>query len=256
MKTITTTNYSIDVNEALALLHGMDLLQFCQKDIDLLDEFEKEAVKCHVEQITAKETGDVQAINESTMAAQTASYKFQYAIALRVRLVAEITRVRMKQPGIIRIVKDPWDDIHCDTVTFEDLSLLAWQKHHKIPTGSPAFLSSHDSTVPLPGLSDDYADQGGDNIRTTPSNNTEVKYTDSDKDKHSVLIALLLEEVSSKGGAKYTEKGHPNYKQIATLVNARHKTEKLSINGFSKDRLQKKFSDALKIKDTFKAPQE
>ncbi len=252
----TITKYIIDVNEALALLLGMDLHQFCQKNIDLIYELEEEAIKCHIEKITAKEFDDVQAINESTLAAQTASHKFQYASALRVRLAAEIARVRMKLPAIIRIVDDSRDDIHCYDVTFEELSLLAWQKHHKIPTGSPAFLSSHDSTVPLPGLSDDYADQGGDNIRTTPSNNTEVKYTDSDKDKHSVLIALLLEEVSSKGGAKYTEKGHPNYKQIATLVNARHKTEKLSINGFSKDRLQKKFSDALKIKDTFKAPQE
>ena len=82
----------LDVNEALALLLGRDLLQFRQDNDVLIDELEREASICLSFLTAARETNDMAKIEAASLAEQKASDDLKLAFALRVKLNSEIGR--------------------------------------------------------------------------------------------------------------------------------------------------------------------
>jgi hypothetical protein len=89
---------------------------------------------------------------------------------------------------------------------------------------------------------------GQDQTTGTPTS----KYTDLEKEKHEVIIALLLEELAAALKGKYVENDRPNFSQLGDRIAAKCKADAVDINGMSKEKLRKKFSDATKTKARYK----
>jgi hypothetical protein len=137
----------LSVNDALALLLGLDFRQFRRQEIDILDVLKGEVFDCHADLEKAREAGDAVAIKDISLVEQEANQKLQRAGNLRTKLVGEIDKARKDKPTLILIVKDEtWGDIEHDFVRISKQSLYDWAEHAKIKVGSappPTYPETH-----------------------------------------------------------------------------------------------------------------
>jgi hypothetical protein len=139
----------LSVNDALALLLGMNLRQLRRGRVELLEELERDLADCCTALAEAKETGDEVAIKDISMAVEEAGRDFKYAGELHTRLVGEVAKARKDKPTPIVIAHDDPEDKDYDFVILARQSVLDWADIAKIKVGSAPPPPTRKHTTPL-----------------------------------------------------------------------------------------------------------
>jgi hypothetical protein len=88
--------------------------------------------------------------------------------------------------------------------------------------------------------------------RTRPqqagTSETEATFTELEKSKLEVMIALLVEVMAEDRGGRYMENNHPNYTLIAQRARDMYESAHMDMSGLSADKMRRRFSDAMRTK--------
>jgi hypothetical protein len=145
----------LSVNDALALLLGMNLRQLRRGRVELLEELERDLADCCTALAEAKETGDEAAIEDISTAVEEAGRDFKYGGELHTKLVGEIAKARKDKPTPIVITHDDPEDKDYDFVSLARQSVLDWADHAKIKVGLTPPPPTRKHTTPLLDLLDE-----------------------------------------------------------------------------------------------------
>lgn len=145
----------LSLNDALALLLGHSLWGFRKERVDLVNELEQSLADCALALEEARKSGDDEAIEKWTAAANEASQEFERAGDLYTKLCGEIAKARKDKLTFIEIVEDDPDGRGYDLVVISRQSLLDWAEHAKINIGSAHPPPTRTHTTPLLDLLDE-----------------------------------------------------------------------------------------------------
>jgi hypothetical protein len=192
---VTADYYKNDIslNDARALLLGHGLWLFRRERVDLLEEYERDLADCSEALDDAKSSGNEEAIEKCSLAAQEASLEFERAGDLYTKLCGEIAKIRKDKPSDIVMVEDDPEGKGYDLVLISRQSLYDWAKSAKIDIGSAHPPPTRTHTTPLLDLLDELIREfwEGYDGGTQPKNEViytsiKKKYGDYTKDECSI----------------------------------------------------------------------
>jgi hypothetical protein len=222
-------NYDVDltVNDALALLMDLSLNHIRSSGFDfLLDELEQDlsrSIGYAERELPAPSIEKFIRILERTDKAAKRVHEGLHYYSL---LIGEIAKIRHGILSTLLLVHDEaTSPMDYTGVIISRASFMEWSRH----------LAPWQS--------------GQDQIdgETADSASESVKFTRLDKEKHQVMIALLLECIAHDKGPAYTNKDKkPNLSRIAADIRALHPD--IDMKGYSEETLKDRFADSLKTR--------
>ena len=225
----------LSINDCLAALLGLNYEHVRNGRHDyLLDEIEEhlsQTVDTLDRSIPPKDPEVLEALLEK---AERISNRYSQAITFHTLITGEVARHRAGLPTDLVITKDSSADsrgYHQTLISRQ--SFIEW------------VLSTFNRHLTADELSDDDPTLGDD----SPQGN--VQYTDNEKDKHEVIIALLIEDLSQELKNDYLKAGKPNCAQLASRISESCRKQRITISGLSTESLRKKFSASMKKKEDY-----
>ena len=216
----------LSVNDCLAALLGLNFQHIRKGHHDcLLDEIEENlshAVDALDRGLPPQSLEDLDAL---TKRADRLSNRYAQAITYHTRIVGEVARHRAKQSADLVVTQDKdHESGRCHQVRISRQSFIDWALQE-----FQLELTSDDLSIQEPLANSDL-------IKNSR------KYTDLEQDKHQVIIAILVEELSRSLKGKYRNGEKPNFDQIAKHLEQELEKQGVSMSGLSSQTMKKKFS--------------